>query len=333
MIGKVHAKKTTRLPPQAPLTNRLISLTVPQIIFILRSAAQVEIAKTTKVSELQARMIAELENYGELTMTSLVQLISNDKSQVSRALSQLLTRKMVQRESIRSPLSLTPLGKTISANLQAGARLHNKRLFKGVTASEQTFFTTAVSRLADTAGILLEKERQLDAEKEGEAMPSKSGLKLNVAAVSEEVRPEFMASHRLSALGTLLQRSSFLAFKRLRDLSNKESMVLAYIWEYGPVTGKDLSLLTGRTKSRIDRTGALLAQLDLVQRTRSMSAHDWIYDTAESDSKIYKELFAELNRREKFLIQDFSPVELKKFRALLNTVAANANSMLTESEK
>lgn len=333
MIGRAPAKKNARLPQQAPLTNRLISLAVPQIVFTLRSVAQAEIAKNARVSELQARMIAELDYYGELTMTTLVQLISNDKSQVSRALKQLLARKIVRRETIRSPLSLTPLGKTISANLQAGARLHNKRLFKGSTAGEQVFFTTAISRLADIAGILLEKERKLDVKGKSDIAAAKKGFKIRVATVSEEMPPELMASHRLFALGTLLQRSSFLAFKRLQDLSNNESIVLAYIWEYAPVTSKHISLLTGRTKGRIDRTAALLAQLNLIQRARSLSSHDWIYDVAEAGSKIYKELFSELNRREQFLIQDFSRSELKKFRALLDRFAVNANSMLAQSEK
>lgn len=333
MNGRAHAKRIARLPQQAPLTNRLISLAVPQIVFTLRSVAQAEIAKNARVSELQARMIAELEYYGELTMTSLVQLISNDKSQVSRALKQLLARKIVRRETIRSPLSLTSLGKTISSNLQAGARLHNKRLFKGSTPGEQAFFTTAVSRLADTAGMLLEKERKLDAKGESDTAAAKRGLKIRVAAVSKEMPPELMASHRLSALGTLLQRSSFLAFKRLQHLSNNESIVLAYIWEYAPITSKHISLLTGRTKSRIDRTAAFLAQLNLIQRARSLSSHDWIYDIAEAGSKIYKELFSEINRREQLLVRDFSPSELKKFRQLLDRFAANANSMLTQIEK
>jgi len=160
---------------------------------------------------------------------------------------------------------------------------------------------------------------------------SKSSAQMRVVDVSAEMPPELMASYRLSALATLLQRSSFLAFKRLTGLSNNESIVLMHIWEYAPVQAKQISLLTGRPKVRIDRTAALLSQHELIQRGRSLSSHDWIYDRAETGSKTYNELSAELNQREKFLIQDLGPVELNKFRALLERVTQNANAMLTPS--
>jgi hypothetical protein len=146
------------------------------------------------------------------------------------------------------------------------------------------------------------------------------------ANVTGAMLPEVLPA-RLITLVTLLERSSFLAFKRMTGLANTESTVLAYVWEYAPVTAKFIAQLSGRPKARIERTAALLAELDLVHRGKTYSSHDWVYDRGATGSSIYNKISAEIGRREKFLIHDFSTQELNKFRALLQRVALNISEM------
>lgn len=271
-------------------------------------------------------MVAELSQYGELTMKSLVEAVGNDKSQVSRALNRLLTVKVVQRESLRSALSLTAAGKVIAQKLHAGSRYHYQKLVKGLNRGEQDSFMTGISHLTQVATRLLEDERRLEARHERADGRKDDVSKLRPAFMSGAMLPEMLPA-RLIALATLLQRSSFLAFNRLTNLSNNESTVLAYVWQYAPITAKQLTQLTGRTKARIERTAAALAQFELVQRRKTPASHDWVFDRADAGSGAYTKLAAEINRREELLIQDFSAQELTKFRALLGRVVANASSI------
>lgn len=272
-------------------------------------------------------MIAELEKYGELTMTGLVEIVGNDKSQVSRALKRLLASKLVIRDSIRSPLRLTQLGKTHFLKLGPASRRHNNELLKNLSAKEQAFFAESLTRLIEVAAQLLEQERKADAGDTTNKLGRKNGNFARLSVPSHEIPPNLVVPSRLFALGTLLQRSAFLAFKRLTRLSNNECLVLTYIWEHAPVTSTNLTQIAGYAKDRTDRAVTALMRADLIQRAKSVFSHDWIYERAEAGSEIYKGSLAELERRERVLVQPFRVQDLKKFRSLLDRVAANVAAM------
>lgn len=320
--GKVASKNK-----QVPLSNRLISLVIPRIVFGLRSDAQEKIKGIAKMSELEARMIAELEKYGELTMSGLVEIVGNDKSQVSRALKRLLANKLVTRDSIRSPLSLTQLGKMYFLKLGPASRRHNSELLKNLSASEQAFFAKSLTRLIEVAAQMLEQERHADAGDTANKPGRKSGSFARLSTASHEIPPNLVVPSHLFALGKLLQRSAFLAFKRLTKLSNNECLVLTYIWEHAPVTSTHLTQIAGCAKDRTDRAVMALMRADLIRRAKSVFSHDWIYDRAEAGGEIYKDSLAELERRERILIQPFRVQDLKKFRSLLDRVVDNVAAM------
>jgi DNA-binding MarR family transcriptional regulator len=138
--------------------------------------------------------------------------------------------------------------------------------------------------------------------------------------------PEMLPA-RLVSLGTLLERSSFLAFRRLTGLANTESTVLAYVWDYAPVTSMRIAELSGRTRARIERTAALLADVNLIHRGKAQSSHDWVYDRGATGSGAYRKIAAEISRREAFLIDDLSARELNVFRVLLQRVTRNVGAL------
>jgi DNA-binding MarR family transcriptional regulator len=303
---------------------RPLSMMLPELVRAINSLAQGQVGRFSKISAIEARMIGELGQYGELTMVSLVEIVGNDKSQVSHALKRLVTTKLVQRDGLRSPLRLTAAGKTIAQKLQAGARVHCESLLKGLNRSEQELFMAGISHLTHMATRLLEQEAELG--RRPNKLSSRRISRVGPATLIGAMLPEVLPA-RLITLGTLLERSSFLAFKRMTGLANTESTVLAYIWEYAPVTAKHIAQLSGRTKARIERTAALLAEVNLIQRGKMHSSHDWVYDRGATGSDTYKKISAEIAKREKFLIHDFSARELNKFRALLQRVALNVSEM------
>jgi DNA-binding MarR family transcriptional regulator len=309
------------MPTQRSAAYRPIGFLIPHIVLALRSALRAPAGEQGSLSALEARMIGELGQFGELTMTSLAEIVGNDKSQVSHALKRLLTAGIVQREAVRSGLRLTANGHRIVNRLQAGARRDCKVLLQGFSRTEQTQFMAGVSHLTQVATQLLEEEKQLEAGTQGRRRRRIS--KIGPATMSGAMLPEALPA-RLITLSTLLLRSSLLAFKRLTGLSNARSTVLVYVWEYAPVSAQRLSELTARTRKRIERDAAALEELELIRRGKSLSSHDWMYDRTEDGSKTYGKLAAEVARREQRLAQDFNSQELRRFRSLLERVAESA---------
>jgi DNA-binding MarR family transcriptional regulator len=304
----------------AATNHRPISMMLPELVRAINSIAQGRIGQFSKISSLEARMIGELGQYGELTMISLVEIVGSDKSQVSHALKRLVAANLVRRDALRSPLKLTASGSTLAQKLQAGARAHCRLLLKGLSRTDQESFMAGISHLTQMAARLLEQEmspgRRPDNANSGRIS------RFGPAVLSGAMLPEVLPA-RLVTLGTLLQRSSSLAFKRMTGLANTESTVLAYVWDHAPVTAKYIAQLSGRTRARIERTAALLAEANLIHRGKTHSSHDWIYERGATGSDSYKKISAEISRREEFLIRDLGVRELEKFRALLQKVAAN----------
>lgn len=309
----------------------LTSFAVPQLAFLLRALARTDTPGQAGLTELESRIVIELQHYGELTMTSVVGLVGNDKSQVSRALTRLRAAKIVRREELRSPLALTSHGGNVAARMQAGGRRHNRLVLTGVEEGDQAFFMTVLSHFTRRAELLLQEERRLDADRtEDRGRKTRRVSKLEPPSMSGQMVPEIMLV-RVVALATLLHRSSSLAFKRLASLSNTDSLVLAYAWEYSPISTQQISELAGRGKGQIERTAVALADLGLIERGKSLSSHDWILLRAESGSRTYEKLIAEVNRRESVMTQDLSSAELKRFWVIHERIAGNAMSALART--
>lgn len=303
--------------------NRPISMMLPELMRAINALAQAYVEQFATIAPLEARMIGQLGHYGELTMISLVEIVGSDKSQVSHALKRLIAAKLVQRDALRSPLKLTATGKTVAQKLQAGARAHRESLLKGLNRGEQERFMVGISHLTEAATRLFDQEVNLGRRKS--ANPRRIS-RVGAASLSGAMPTELLPP-RLVTLGTLLQRSSFLAFKRMTGLATTESTVLAYVWDHAPVSAQHIAQLSGRPKARIERTAALLSKVNLIHRGKTHSSHDWVYDRGATGSDIYKKISAEIDRREKFLIHDFSAQELNKFRTLLQRIAANVSEM------
>jgi DNA-binding MarR family transcriptional regulator len=283
---------------------------------------QASTGKRPKLTEFEARMIGELGQLGALTMSSLTQILGNDKSQVSRALKRLMTARIIQREEVRSALRLTSHGQSIAQKLNSSAHAHCYLLLRGFRGQESHEIMVAISHLTRVATQLLRDEQRF-------AMTASRKppiFKIGPATMSGAMLPELLPA-RLVTLSTLLQRSSSLAFRRLTGLSNARSTLLSYIWEYAPVSALRASELTARSKKRIERDAAALESLNLIRRGKSLSSHDWFYDRTIDGSEAYARLSAEIGRREQYLLRDFSPQELRRFMTQLERIAENSRSI------
>jgi len=274
------------------MTHRT-SILLPQIAFALRKLARSHQGPSANLGELEHRILVELRLFGSLTMTGVVEVLGNEKAQVSRTLQSLQNAGLVERTGLRAPISLSASGLRLAKTLIANAKEDAAIMMIGHAKSDRSLLQDWLPHLWLAACALLEEEnsRQSKAQRSDFA---KIDHQLMRQTSSLDLLPP-----RFATLGTLLHRSFFLACKRLVGMAASESTVLAAIWETGALYGEDLARAAGRSKAQTNRTANTLVDLGLVQRKRAPDRHDWIYETAQSASEATMVLKKELDSREK----------------------------------
>jgi DNA-binding MarR family transcriptional regulator len=269
------------------------SILFPQIAFALRQLARSHGGPSANLGELEARILVELRLFGSLTMTALVEVLGNEKAQVSRTLQSLQNDGLADRSGLRAPVRLSASGLRLAKTIVANAREDAAIMMIGLTALDRSLLQDWLPHLWHAAGALLEEEysrpsmvrRPVFARIDHQLMRQQSSLDL--------------LTLRFATLGTLLHRSFFLACKRLVGMAASESVVLAAIWETGALHGEDLARSAGRSKAQTSRTANALVARGLVLRRRALDRHDWIYEAARAASAATMALKTELDSRER----------------------------------
>lgn len=310
-------------PAGLPLAGRLVhdpkvmveraSILLPKIAGGLRRIARSSGGLATSLNELEARIVVELLLFGPLTMTSLVEILGNEKAQVSRTLAALLRAGLAGRESLRSAIVLTPAGDSMAREIVAKARDDTAQLLSDLSPQEAEALATALPHLWAAAYRLLAGEADLNARGSGTALP-----RIDVSLMEQATEPGLLTL-RIATVGTLLQRSFFLTCRRLTDLAARELATLTHVLEYRPISGKDLARLEGRPKAQVDRTALTLEGTGFLARRRALDSHDWIYDAGARDA-LGVPLQRELDRREAVLLEDLSPSHGKVIVSVLQRI-------------
>jgi DNA-binding MarR family transcriptional regulator len=298
------------------------SILLPKIAAGLRRVARSSGGSASSLNELEARIVVELLLFGPVTMTSLVEILGNEKAQVSRTVAAMLNMGLVGRQSLRSAIVLTSAGDAMARTIVAKARDDTAQMFSGVSAREAEALAAALPRLWGAAYTLLAREAELNGKARGTALPRID------ARLMQQTTTLDLLTLRIATVGTLLQRSFFLTCRRLNDLAASELATLTHVLEYGPVTGKDLARLEGRPKAQTDRTAYSLEGAGFLTRSRALDSHDWIYEVSTRDA-VGMQLRCELDRREAFLLQGVSPSQAKVIVSILQRVFAQIGSRAT----
>ena len=299
-----------------------------QVLHKVRESAELSYAREVDLVELDRRILFLLRINGPLVPADLSSSVGVDKAQVSRSVKRLLELRMVEREQIRSPVTLTRKGEAMADRLLRLADLRNRELTFDIDDEELAEFFAAVELLLDRSVALYEQERARataqgrgDADAEAIRLPERRNDEPVLIDRARVVSP-------LLTLSAYFSRSGALAYKRRTGLSNFESFVLNEIARAAPI---DWPTLTGRLQrdhSQAGRTVRALMDRGLIAREgRPGRRHGKFYPTAEGE-RLYAIIQETSIERSSFLMAPLGEEQRRKFLATFDKLRRNAVAQL-----
>jgi DNA-binding MarR family transcriptional regulator len=299
-----------------------------QFLHKTRESAELSYARELDLVELDRRILFLLRTKGPLVPADLSNSVGVDKAQVSRSVKRLLELRMVEREQIRSPVTLTRKGEGQADRLLRLADLRNRELTFDIDDEELAEFFAAIELLLDRSVALYEQERARTAAQErGEA------------DVEEISRPERRNNEpvlidRARILSPLLTLSSYfgrsgaLMFKRRTGLSQFEAWVLNEIAMASPIDWPTLTAQLQRDHSQAGRTVRALIDKALVAREgRPGRRHGRFYPTPEGQ-RLYNIIQETSVERSSFLMAPLGEDRRKRFLGTFDKLRRNAVAQL-----
>ncbi len=300
-----------------------------QMLHKVRESAELSYAREIDLVELDRRIIFLLRGRGPLVPAGLSAAIGVDKAQVSRSVKRLLELKMVQRDQIRSPVTLSRKGEMLADKLLRLAELRNRELSFDVSDRELSEFFGVMQILLDRAVQLYEMEREI-ASKSGQTEADyTAGAGFDPSRPGEPVvidRSRIVSP--LLTLSAYFSRSGALSFKRKTGLSNFEAWVLSEI-SYNPPT--DWSRLVNaleRDHSQAGRTVNQLIKKGLVVRDGKPGRRHGHFSPSPEGQRLFDIIVETSRKRSDFLMEPLSKQRLEAFLATFDKIRRNASAQL-----
>ena len=311
--------------PTAPL---IFQSELWQFLHKTRESAELSYAREFDLVELDRRILFLLRTSGPLVPADLSSSVGVDKAQVSRSVKRLLELKMVDREQIRSPVTLTRKGEHHADRLLRLADLRNRELTFDIDDSELADFFAAIELLLDRAVALYEQERARTAAQErGErdaeeiTRPDRRGNEPVLIDRARILSP-------LLTLSAYFGRSGGLMFKRRTGLSQFESWVLNEIAMAAPIDWPTLTAQLQRDQSQAGRTVRALIDRGLVTREgRPGRRYGRFAPTAEGQ-RLYDIIHETRVERGSFLMAPLGEEQRKRFLGTFDKLRRNAVAQL-----
>jgi DNA-binding MarR family transcriptional regulator len=319
-------------PADAPPSSRphILQIRLANMLRDTRESADIAYARTTRLIDIDRRILLVLETRGDLVPARISALLGMDKAQVSRAVRRLEEKQFVAREGIRSPLCLTIGGRTLAQRLGSLADLRNREIACNLSAMQINSFLLAVNELTVRAILLLDQERKLIATALTNASPEHDDF-TEESPLAERTQPAspLRILPALTALSAYTTRSAALAFRRLAGLSNFEACVLIAIGEAAPLRWPDLIETIGRDQSQAGRTVRLLTGIGLVARSGGPERRDGAFTLTGKGKRVHALLRDAGQQRSAFLTQNLSGEQLQDFSAAFDVIVGNAAAQLS----
>jgi DNA-binding MarR family transcriptional regulator len=150
-------------PRKPPAFRPLLSYEVNNTSDVLRRSAALRFRREHDVSLMEWRTLARIESLQPVTLRELVALSSIDKAQLSRVVSALVERDLVERsahatDARSAQLKLTAAGRKLIKALAVSA-LERDRVFRAcLTQKEIDQLVMMLGKLKDAAQKLVDEE-------------------------------------------------------------------------------------------------------------------------------------------------------------------------------
>ncbi|MCJ9705446.1 MULTISPECIES: MarR family winged helix-turn-helix transcriptional regulator [unclassified Bradyrhizobium] len=149
--------------PSAPITM-MLSARLMVLANLLKRGAILRYKRLTGLSLVEFGLVASLGRRPPMSVARLAEAVGQDKGQISRALADLLSRKLIAksanpRDSREVLISLTPAGLVAHDAIVDGAQERNRRLLEHLSEAEFHTLMRQVDQLTAIAAEMLESEK------------------------------------------------------------------------------------------------------------------------------------------------------------------------------
>ena len=150
----------------APITV-MLSSRLMVLANLLKRGAILRYKRLAGLSSVEFGLVASLGRRPPMSVVRLAEAVGQDKGQISRALAELVSRKLVAkavnpRDNREVLVSLTRTGLGAHDAIVAGAQERNRRLLEQMSEGDLATLLSQVDRLTKTAAEMLAAEKELD---------------------------------------------------------------------------------------------------------------------------------------------------------------------------
>ena len=157
----VAATDEALAPITAMMSSRLMVLAN-----LLKRGAILRYKRLAELSSVEFGLVASMGRRPPMSVISLAAAVGMDKGQISRALAELVERKLVAkainpRDNREVLVCLTRAGLAAHDAIVAGAQERNRRLLEQLSAGDLAVLLAQIDRLTETAAEMLAAEKDL----------------------------------------------------------------------------------------------------------------------------------------------------------------------------
>ncbi len=149
----------------APITA-MMSSRLMVLANLLKRGAILRYKRLAGLSSVEFGLVASMGRRPPMSVISLAEAVGMDKGQISRALAELVSRKLVAkavnpRDNREVLVCLTRTGLAAHDTIVAGAQERNRRLLERLSAGDVGVLLAQIDRLTETAAAMLVAEKDL----------------------------------------------------------------------------------------------------------------------------------------------------------------------------
>ena len=149
----------------APITA-MMSSRLMVLANLLKRGAILRYKRLAGLSSVEFGLVASMGRRPPMSVIRLAEAVGMDKGQISRALAELVSRKLVAkainpRDNREVLVCLTRTGLAAHDAIVAGAQERNRRLLEQFSAGELEVLLAQIDRLTETAAEMLAAEKDL----------------------------------------------------------------------------------------------------------------------------------------------------------------------------
>jgi DNA-binding MarR family transcriptional regulator len=149
----------------APITA-MMSSRLMVLANLLKRGAILRYKRLAGLSSVEFGLVASMGRRPPMSVISLAEAVGMDKGQISRALAELVARKLVAKavnpqDNREVLVCLTRTGLAAHDTIVAGAQERNRRLLEQLSVGELAALLAQIDRLTETAVAMLAAEKEL----------------------------------------------------------------------------------------------------------------------------------------------------------------------------